>query len=333
MPIVEGVRTAIGNQGAAQFSVSATGSLVYRPGSAGVGDVVSLAWVDRDGNEERLSAEPRAYSHPRVSPDGTRVAVDIADGDNTDVWIWDLERETLTQFTFDEGFDVFPLWTPDNARVVFQSARDGGGLFWKAADGTGQVEQLLENPNFPRPYGWSADGGLIFEEAPGDIGVLTMEGERAIVMLLDTEAREVAPALSPDGRWLAYDSNETGTSLIYVKPLANINDDPWRVSPEFGRHPVWSPGGRELFYRDRTALMVVQVETEPTFSSRTPEPLFELSSYPIGAGSDRRFAPDGDRFIMLASGTAAQASDDAEFNGLIFVENWFEELKEQVPIP
>ena len=161
VPLVEGVQEALGNGGAAQFSVSDSGSLVYRPGSSGSGGVVTLVWVDREGNDESLSAEPRTYSNPRVSPDGTRVAVDIADGDNTDVWIWDLERETPTQFTFNEGFDGFPLWTLDSARVVFQSQREGGGLFWKSADGTGQIEQLLENPNGPRPYGWSADGGLI----------------------------------------------------------------------------------------------------------------------------------------------------------------------------
>ena len=132
VPIVEGVRETIGEAGGAQFSVSATGSLVYAPGTVGGDDKASLVWVDRDGDEERFPAPPRSYGHPRVSPDGTRVAVDIANGDNTDVWIWDLERKTLTQFTFDEGVDNFPLWTPDSARVVFASSRDDGGLFWKA---------------------------------------------------------------------------------------------------------------------------------------------------------------------------------------------------------
>ena len=140
VPLVEGVSEAINiggeGAGAAQFGVSDNGSMIYIPDSA-VGVNVGLVWVDRDGSEESIPVPPLAYSHPRVSPDGTRVAVDIIDADNTDLWIWDLERETLTQFTFDQAVDNVPLWTPDSARVVFQSTRDGGGLFWKAADGTG----------------------------------------------------------------------------------------------------------------------------------------------------------------------------------------------------
>ena len=333
VPLVEGVRDGPTVTGAVHFSVARNGSLVYVPGSAGGGNVVSLVWVGRDGDEERIPAPPRAYDHPRVSPDGTRVAVDIADGDNTDVWIWDLARETLTQLTFDEGVDDVPLWTPDSARVVFRSSREGGGLFWKAADGTGQVEQLKDGA--ARPYAWAADGRLIFEQAQ-DIGVLTMEGERTVEMLLDAEFREAEPALSPDGRWLAYFSNETGTQLIYVQPFPNIDDGQWNVSLSVGADPVWSPDGRELFYRRPTDLMVAQVETEPTFSSRTPEPLFSLSGYEVGGGgTGRRFdlAPDGDRFIFRKSGTAEQTSDDEPFNGLIFVQNWHQELIERVPVP
>ena len=224
--------------------------------------------------------------------------------------------------------DDFPLWTPDSARVVFGATRDDGGLFWKAADGTGQVERLKEGR--AQPYAWAADGRLIFEQA-NDIGVLTMEGERTVEMLPDAEYSEEAPALSPDGRWLAYGSNDTdeAISLIYVKPFFAIDDDPRRVSPAFGMHPVWSPNGRELFYRGflGAELMVAQVQTEPTFSSRTPEPLFSLSGYLV-IGEGRRFdlAPDGERFIFLKRG-----ADGEPFNGLIFVENWFRELIARVP--
>ena len=333
VPLVEGVRAAVGGGqggGAAQFSVSANGSLVYVPGSAG-GNVVTLTWVGRDGDEELISAPPRAYGRPRVSPDGTRVAVDITDGDNRDIWIWDLARETLTQLTFDEADDDYALWTPDSARVVFTSSREGGGLFWKAADGTGQVERLKDG--LARPYAWATDGRLIFEEGQ-DIGVLTMEGERTEEMLLDAEFLEAVPALSPDGRWLAYVSGETGSPLIYVQPFPNL-DGLWNVSLDFGVNPVWSPDGRGLFYRGPTGtdLMVAQVETEPTFSHRTPEPLFSLSGYAVGSGPTEArvfdLAPDGDRFIFRRTGTAAQTSD---LNGLIFVEHWFEELTARVPV-
>ena len=173
--------------------------------------------MSRTGEETLTAAPPRAYAGIRVSPDGTRVVAAIFDEENTDVWIWRREQGPLTRFTFDESPDAFSLWTPDSTRVVFYSARDGGGLFWKAADGTGEVERLLESTNDPRPSGWSSDGLLIFDQVPGDIGVLTIEGDRTVEMLLETEFIEQVPALSPDGRWLAYQSDESGQSEIYVR--------------------------------------------------------------------------------------------------------------------
>ena len=335
VPLIEGVSgsAASGGDRPAHFSVSANGSLVYIPGTAGGDGLVSLVWVDRNGDEERIPAPPRAYEYPRVSPDGTRVAVAITDGDGTDIWLWDLGRETLTQLTFDEGVDTLPLWTLDSARVVFNSSREGGGLFWKAADGTGQVEQLKDGS--ARPYGWAADGRLIFEEGQ-DIGVLTMEGERSVEMLLTSiETAEVAPTLSPDGRWLAYSARRTAQPRIYVVPFPNIRDGLRRVSPDFGLNPAWSPDGHELFYRGATTtgLMVTQIETEPTFSATTPELLLSLSGYTPGGfrGRDYDIAPGGDRFIFVARETAAQATDAEPFNGLIFVEHWFEELTARVP--
>ena len=282
VPLVEGVRQA--NTGAAQFSVSTNGSLVYIPGSAR--GELSLTWVDRHGDEEMIAAPPRVYGRPRVSPDGTRVAVDIIDGDNRDIWIWNLAEERLTQLTFDEADDNYALWTLDSARIAFQSSRDGGGVFWKAADGTGQVERLKDG--LAQPYAWAADGQLIFQQAQ-DIGVLTMEGERTVEMLLDAEYAEVESALSPDGRWLAFLSFESG-GHIHVRPFPNIDDGQWRVSPDSGNNPVWSPDGSELFYRapGLANLMVAQVETEPTFSSRTPEPLFSVSGYRLAAELRRR---------------------------------------------
>ena len=334
VPLVEEVRPADGlTSGAAQFSVSASGSLVYVPDSEEGEHVVTFTWVDRNGDEEDIPVPPRVYRQPRVSPDGTRVAVTIVDGDNLDVWIWDLARETLTQLTFDEALDAVPLWTPDSARVVFASTRDGGGVFWKAADGTGQVERLAED--LGEPDAWTADGRLIVRLTAGGIAVLTMEGERTVEGLLLDDVLP-APALSPDGRWLAYTASETGRPpLIYVRPFPNIDDGPWRVSPDFGVDPVWSPDGRELFYQNRTDLMVAEIETEPTFRARTPERLLDVSNYRTVGVTGRQYdlAPDGDRFIFLTPEKVVQTSDEEPFNGLIFVEHWFEELTARVPTP
>ena len=223
--------------------------------------------------------------------------------------------------------------------MVFGSSRDDGGLYWKAADGTGQVERLKEG--LVRPHAWTADGRLIFDQktgGDGDIGVLTMEGERTVEMLLDAEFEEVVPALSPDGRWLAYVTRETGPLSIYVKPFPNVDDGLWNVSlDQQAVNPVWSPDGRALYYRvgaRGNTLMVSQIETEPTFSHGTPELVFSLSGYRVGFGRDVGgpwdIALDG-RFLFPTSGTVEE-TDDEPFNGLIYVENWFEELKERVPV-
>ena len=328
--LVEGVRGAsAGRTGAAQFSLAGNGSLVYIPGSAGGGQI-ELVWVDRAGQTQPVGADQLAYGRGRVSPDGTRVAVDTPGEDNPDVWIYDLARETLTRLTFDEALDAFPLWTPDGSRVVFQSLREGGGLFWKAADGTGEVERLLESSNAPRPYGWSADGRLVFSQDPGDIGVLTIEGDRTMELVLDTEFREDEPAISPDGRWIAYNSNESGQPEIYVRPFPNLDDGKWQVSAAGGVDPVWSPDGRDLFFQSPGELMVAQVETEPTFNAATPESVFIRTGFAGSEGREYDIAPDGERFLFLRG----QGGQVAEGNlGLVFVQNWFEELRARVAVP
>ena len=196
VPLVEGVLEAGNIGGAAQFSVSNTGALVYVPGGDGRPGESLLAWVTQDGDETATLAPRRVYGSIKVSPDGTRVAVDIGDGSQRDVWIWRLDQGPLTRLTFDEGTDQNPIWTPDSARVVFYSSRDGGGLFWRAADGTGDVEQLLEDAEPVAPVTWTADGRLLFTRTPSltsrAIGVLDVEGDRTAEIILDG----VFPSLS-----------------------------------------------------------------------------------------------------------------------------------------
>ena len=227
VPLVEGVRAAVGSgsgRGAAQFSVSATGSLVYVPGSGGgAGGELRLVWVDREGQKEFLDVPAAAYRRPRVSPEGTRVVAEIDEGGTSSIWIADATRGTLSRVTSEAANDTSPVWTPDGQQVVFTSDRDGGlGFFRKSADGTGEVERLatMDGATRLRAYGWSPDGNSLvfdlFQDGPAeDIGVLTMEGEPSWVPLLDLEASEAVPAISPDGQRIAYASDETGRLEVF----------------------------------------------------------------------------------------------------------------------
>ena len=329
VPVVENVNTKAG--GAANFGVANNGSLVYVTGEGATSSPQrTLVWVDRARQTEPVGAEPGAYRIARISPDGTRVAVDTSGEENDDVWIYHLARNTLTRLTFDAAVDDAPLWTPDGSRVVFQSAREGGGLFWKAADGTGEVERLLEQSDSPQPHSWSADGRLVFDLASGEIGVVAVEGDRTMELVLDTEFLERQPAISPDGRWMAYFSNESGQNEVYVRPFPNVDDGKWQVSGSGGREPVWSPDGRELFFVDGPDFLVAQVETEPTFSSTTPEVVFARGDFTLTQAREHDISPDGEQFLFIQeSGVQAVR----EVGGLILVQNWFTELERLVPTP
>ena len=333
VPVLDGVITK--GSGAANFGVSQDGSLVYLSGAASAGGLRTLTWVDREGREEPLGVEARLYADPAVSPDGTRVAVRVQDPDNTDIWIWSLAGQTLTRLTVDAAVDNAPLWTPDSARVVFRSIREGGGLFSKAADGTGEVERLMESPNGPFAFSWAADGRLVFAEGTSgqfNIGMLTVEGEPNQELLLDSEFSERRPAVSPDGRWLAYESNESGQLEIYVRPFPNVDDGKWPISTDGGVEPQWSPDGEELFYLAPGNLMATQIETEPTFSWSTPERALSTSGYALPDSAHQYdISPDG-RFLMLKWATA-ETTDGEGLPELIFVQNWFEDLKARVPVP
>ena len=257
--------------------------------------------------EETLTAMPeRDYGTIRVSPDGMRIAADVFDEDgNADIWIWRLDDGPLTRLTFDEAADLDPMWTPDGSRVVFHSMRDGGGLFWKAADGTGEVERLMEGQSSGathaiRPFDWSPDGRLLFDRGIGgatgrDIGTLTLEGARTVSMLFTSEDYgEQTPALSPDGRWLAYQSTESSGSEVYVQPFPNIDDGKWQVSTSGGGAPVWSPDGSRLYYGvqlPRRRLMVSDVETSGMFTPGTPTEALDLSGYRSLSGGGLRSRP------------------------------------------
>ena len=322
VPVVEGV---LQSNGAAQYSFSATGSLVYVGG--GIESTQRrLVWVTRGGTEQLLAAPPRAYGRPRLSPDGRRVAVE----NGGRVWLYDLSRDTLTPFTF-EGAS-FPVWTPDGKRIAFQSSKEGPlNLFWQPADGSGGLERLTTSEYIDTPLSWSPDGQLLaFSETTStstrDIWVLRLS-DRKLQSFLRTPFDEVSPAFSPDGHWLAYVSNEFGQNEIYVQPYPGPGGKR-QISTEGGTEPVWNPNGRELFYRSGDRMMSVEIATQPTFSAGRPRVLFEGNRYLSDSILVRYYdvSPDGQRFLMIRTNEPEPAP--TQINVVL---NWFEELQRRVP--
>ena len=223
--VVEGVRTE--GSGGVNFGLAANGSLVYVSDPEQDAVMRTLVWVDRHGREDPLSAEPRAYVHPRISPDGTRVALEIRDQEN-DICIWNLAAETLTRLTVYPASDHDPTWTPDSRRVLFGSLREGRTqVFARAADGTGPVERLTDSTRGLTPYVVSPDGAQVVMRASGpataDLVRMALEGDRSVEDLLASAFAERNADLSPDGRWMAYESNESGQPEVYVRPFPDVD--------------------------------------------------------------------------------------------------------------
>ena len=325
------------------FRLSSQESLVYVRGSSPLAERLQMVWVDRNGKEDHLGADPRPYHWPRVSPDGDQVAVIVDDSGNLDVWIHDLVHHNPSRLTVDESMETFPLWSPDGQYVAFASDRDGPtpNLYMKKADGTGEVEPLQTitvGVSGGFPLSWSPDGKLLVfvqlrpNDSKPDIGILSMDGVQPPRLLLDEGFSEVHPAISPDGRWIAYSSNETGRYEIYVRPFPNVDDDKQLISNDGGGAPVWSPDGKELFYRsaNEKRMMVVSVQTESSFTHGTPRVLFEAAQYESwNIAPKYDIHPDGERFLMLKK--APHTEEAPAPMELILVLNWSEELKRLVP--
>ena len=344
-PVVEGVRVEGG--GAVQYALADDGTLVYIPGGSSRG-TRRLVWVDRHGDEEPLPARAANYISLSLSPDGARAAVSILDeSGNRDVWVSELARGTLARLTRDDAFDGRPLWHPDGRRVAFRSDRNGQPeLFLQAADGSGTAERLLtidEAVTDIVPYDWSPDGATLFvvallPETGFDVGMVSTEGPGTWEPLVQTAASEVWPAISPDGRWLAYASDETGRFEVYVQRFPERGGRQ-PISVGGGVLPEWSADGSELFYGrggPPDAMMRVTITGDerdpPSLIVGTPERLFEWRYALPGVGL-RHYdvSPDGQRFLMITPGGPADAgAGRAEINVVL---DWFEELERLVPVP
>ena len=228
VPVAEGVSQP-GVTGAAQFSVADNGTLVYVPGTSSRFPLRTLAWVDRKGVESPIPAPPRAYGYPRLSPDGTRIALDISE-DNRDIWVWDLGRTTLTPLTSDPAIDQFPIWTPDGRHLLFASTRANGvaNLYRQLAAGTDPAERLTESVDVHLPTGVTPDGTRVILAAggQGDLMVVGLAAPRHVERLTRTPFSERNGTVSPDGHWLAYSADDAGLHEILRKPVPEHPHEP-----------------------------------------------------------------------------------------------------------
>jgi serine/threonine-protein kinase len=321
-----------GAAGVSRFAVAGeTGALIYLPATGG--NRRRLVWVDRSGNPTPLLEEERDYETPRVSPQGDRIAFTSSDRDGVrNVWIAELRTNSLARLTV-AGNGTEPLWSPDGEWVYFASSRDSDfefdtDIFRRKADFTGSAEKVLTRGTGQWPLAASADGlitAVEFQpETSWDIIAFSTDGQE-VQSVVATPAAEAPHALSPDGKWLAYMSDETGAWEVYAQPFPE-GGRRVTVSTGGGVHPLWSPDSQVLYYRQGTSMVAVDVITEPEFDHGPPSKLFDVEIYDEG---NRQFdiSPDGEQFLMIETdqggGTAAQ-----RINVIL---NWFEELKELVP--
>jgi len=301
------------------FSASSDGLLVYRSGATPSGDG-RLTWLDREGTSIGTVGAPTAYSSVELSPDGQRAVTTVGVvPDSMDLWLVDLERGVDTRLTFGAAGEVSPVWSPDGSRIAFSTpAREGGPFrpFQKSSDGTGSETPLLdEGEAFTMPVDWSK-AGLLYGSVSNnqvDLHVLPPSGDAGPYPLLDSAFNEFPAQVSPDGRWVAYESDESGATAVYVSRFTGVHGEraggKVRVSATAGALPRWRGDGRELFYYapDRDALMAVDVDgTGETFAAGVVQPLFELGRRLVRA-DDGLYAydvtSDGDRILAILSGT------------------------------
>ncbi len=332
MPVLEDLDATV-VQGAAQFDVSKNGVLVYAAESQ-QGDPFPIVWVDRHGRTESLWAEPGLYANPELSPDGRKLSLSMLRGNNLDVWIYDLVRKVATRLTFDEGYDADQVWSPDSRTIAFSSNRGDGNnsIYRKAADGSGEVEVVVEAGEMPAlyPTSWSPDGKwLAVWTANSDVYVASVESGE-LEPFQNTDFGEFNPSFSPDGRWIAYDSNESGRLEIYVRGFPS-GGGKWQVSDGGGALARWSMDGRELFYRTDTGIMAVSVDgSGSNFEVGTPRNLFDgpflggTNGVDIGGFifPDYTVSGDGQQFVMFAG-----REETSRPTSVRLVTNWFDELK------
>lgn len=338
VPVVEGVITD-SSTGSAQYAVSESGTLLYVPGKS-MGSVTEIQWLDDKGKTAPLRNAPASYDAPQFSPDGTRLTMHLAEaGKRPDIYVYDWKRDTLTRLTFAAETDSVPVWTPDGRWIAYSSGRTGGAgnIYWSHSDGTGEAQRLTESKNLQFPGSWHPSGKFLafveFEpKTTIDIMILPMEGDEKSgwkpgkpTVFLNSPFAEMWPAFSPDGRWLAYTSNETGRNEIYVRPFP-AGDGKWQVSSDGGSHPTWSKNGKEIFFRGQTIGKIMVAAYKTTGNSFQADKPKTWSETEIEVQFIRNFAlhPDGKRFAILKN---PQGQSTEKHDKVVLVENFLDELR------
>ena len=320
------------DNGAAEFAVSETGTLLFITPNVPGQLLRRLSWVDRQGKEERLALAPGRYQYPRVSPDGTRVALDIP-GANRDIWIWNLQRPSLTKLTGGPAEDMLPLWSPDGRRLFFASNRTGNfDVYSQAADGATAERVEFAGPGLQFPQSFTPDGTrLIISENFKDLSILNLARPDRLEPLLHSDFIKLLGVVSPDGNWIAYESNESGDRFeIFLRPFPKVSERREKVSIDGGRFPLWGPkGSGELFYVDLNGgMMAASVKLSPSLTLGRVTKLFDSEKPPRGAsGRLYDISPVDGRFLITKPVTAGSG----QAINISVVLNWFEELRERVP--
>ena len=313
------------------FTLSPSGTLAYVPASR-TAPAQQLVWVEGEGREESVGLKPGSYRVPRISPDQAHVVFDDCcerfDPPIGDIWIYDVGTRSVRRLTLDPlNAEFHPLWTPDGERIAFFSW--GGGIDWKRADGSGDVERLAAGSPLA-PTAITPDGTALIASVGNGFQMVRLGGDGTLQPLLALPAQESGAFLSPDGRWLAYASDETGRFEIHVRPFPDVESGSrWQVSTEGGSEAAWSLDGRELFYRHGDQMMRVSVDTSSGFEYQPPEVLFE-GQYERHELRNYDVALDG-RFLMVKDVTPPDQKSDREH--LVVVQNWLSEVERLVPVP
>jgi serine/threonine-protein kinase len=340
VPVLEGVTTN-SNVGGAQFDVSVSSTLVYVPGQS-ISGGYPIHWMDQAGKTTPLRATPANWLNPHFAPDGRRLALEVVSG-QADVWIYEWARDTLTRLTLDPASDQKPVWAPDGRRIAFASARadqSTSDLYWQQVDGTTEAQRLTESMNPQLPGSWHTNGKLLaFEEQISptnyDLMILTMEGDDVLgwkpgkpTVFLNTPFIEREPMFSPDGRWLAYVSNETGRNEVFVRPFPGPGGK-WQISTGGGNYPTWSHTKPELVYGFNGQIMVAPFTVEAGSFRAEKSRLWSDRRF-VTRGLNRSFDlhPDGERFALapLAPSQGGEKRDH-----VTFIFNFFEELRRLAP--